>query len=252
MNYRLILSLLTIFLISGCSFLKNTNKYNDLCQTAIRDLINEDYEKVLNSLALDKQDSVQIVNAKTALKGFRKSIIDNFGEKFDLKFVGASKQFSTEDNVQDVTTVVIQLSNQTHYGYFDITMNDSVGKMKTIYLRDFKDEIPNTLIFWLLGIIPISILGLNIYTIRKIFKSDFSRKWILITICIVLNWPTLNIYLEHYSLEFAFQILFGVGFNLMGYDNYVWSFGIPLGALISLYAIRPPRTIKKETEIIEV
>ena len=249
---RLILTLLTILLLSGCSFLKNTKKYNDLCQNAIIDLINEDYDKVLNSLAIENADSTQISNAKTALRGFRKHIIDTFGERFDLKFITSSKHFSTEDDVQNVTTIVIQLSNQTHYGYFDITMNDSVGKMKNIYLRDFKDEIPNTLVFWLLSIIPLSVLGLNVYTIRKISKSDFSKKWILILICIALNWPTLNIYLERFSLEFAFQILFGVGFNLMGYDNYVWSFGIPLGALISLYAIRPPKTLKKETEIIEV
>lgn len=247
---RLILLLLPIILLSGCTLIRNTAKYNDLCQTVILDLINEDYERVLNSLAIENSDSIQISNAKTAISNFRNHIIENFGENFDLKFITSSKHFSTEENIENVTSIVIQISNQTHYGYFDITLDDSVQKIKKLYLRDFKDEIPNTTVFWLLGIFPITVLSLNIYTIRRILKSTFSRKWILIIICIILNFPTINLYLERQSVEFAFQVLFGIGFNLMGYDNYVWSFGIPFGALIALYAIRPMKTTIIKTDSI--
>jgi hypothetical protein len=245
---KLVSLLILIVLFSGCSTIKNSIKYNDVCQAAIHQILNEEYGKAIESFGTKDADSIQLSKAKATFIGFRDHIIKNFGKDVTLKFITSTKRFSTENNAENLTSLVIQIRNQTHYGYFDITMDDSVGKIKNIYLRNFKEEIPNTFPFWLLGILPLAVLILNVYTIIKIRRSNFSKKWLLILFCILLNWPTLNIYIDRISLEFSFQILLGIGFQLMGYDNYVWSVGIPIGALISLYAIRPMRASKEQLE----
>ena len=45
-----------------------------------------------------------------------------------------------------------------------------------------------------------------------------------------------------------FQILFGVGFSLMGYLGSVWTFGIPLGGIYWLWKLNQQKSLPITTK----
>jgi len=96
------------------------------------------------------------------------------------------------------------------------------------------------IIFWLFGILPLSILLFNIYAIREIKKSTLSKKWLKYLAILFFNVPTIT-YSAVEGLSYKlldFQFFFGISFSFMGFLGSVWTFGIPLGGIYWLWKLK--------------
>lgn len=238
-------------LISSCSFVGNIKNYTSVSKELINCVLTEDYDAAYEYFAYEKYENVQPEALKEQLRIFRQSITDAFGTEFKLSFVYASKKtHSTSETGPFPTKVQLQLKTDTHYGYFTILFDDEINKVINIDLDQTKDEIPSMFIFWLFGVLPISVVGFNIYTIRKLSKTKLKRKWLKIVGIIFLNVPALTYSVVNgFLFELMhFQIFLGMSFSALGYANTYWTFGIPLGSFIVHYKMK---TQQVETEEVD-
>lgn len=253
---KLLLTILTVSLLTSCDFIKNVFTYKDKTEEFIETLLTEDYEKCVGLFAMEhetaKKTDVDVL--KKGLADFKKRIVDNFGTKLDYSFMKAEKKFSTneEDNTPPNTTVVlIEFSNGKEFGVFKILFDDSSGKILNINTLDVKESIPSMTIFWLFGLLAISVPIFNIFVIRQIKRSQLNRKWLKYIAVLFLNVPAIT-YAAVSGLSFKllnFQILFGISFGYMGYLNSYWTFGIPLGGLYWFWKLKNKNVATKENDI---
>ena len=229
-----------IFLLSSCTFIGNVKNYNKTSKELINSIIDEDYEKAYTFFAYDKYGEIPIDTFKIQIKKFRTLVVDNFGTKFDLSFMHAEKTtFSSNGLGPYPTKVQIQLKNDTHFGYFTIIFDDEVNQVLNINIENSKDAIPSMILFWIFGLLPLLVLIFNIYTIRKVVKSDVKRKWLKILGIFILNVPSFTYSIVNGFMVdlLSFQILLGVSFGIMGYISTFWTFGLPIGSFIANYKI---------------
>jgi hypothetical protein len=236
------LILVFCILTTGCSFLSNVFDYKHLCEATIKKIIDERYDELVPVFGVDAGDTAKVRQLTNGIKDFRSVLVDNFGSDFSLWYMGSEKTlFSTTKDVPDITKVSIQIESETHYGVIRFTIDDKSGSIQWINLDNTRKPIPDTTLFWLFAILPLGILCFNVYTIQRAAKSRLKKKWIFIVICIILNIPSLECAMQYPVLNFnanlSLQMLFGVSFNLMGYDNYALGFGVPIGSIISHYYI---------------
>lgn len=245
-------------LLTGCSFYGNVLDYKELCNATIENIVKEDYDAILKALNVDPADSTKAEQTITAIKEFRRILVEHFGTDFDTWFVSANKKYSSKGDEPDITTVQIQVENEAYYSVITFTINDSNGSIQNVHLADEIRQIPSFTLFWLFGILPLTVLVFNIISIRKVLKSTLTRKWAFVLLCVLLNTPSIDWFFDWPQLSFtadlSFKMLFGVSFNFMGYDNYAMGFGLPIGAFITQLVIyRQERKTEKllQTNIVE-
>ena len=247
--------ILTVLLFTSCEFISNTFTYKDTTKEFIEAILEEDYEKSLTFMALENEGfkSISIDTLQLGLRNFHNVIVPNFGKELDFTLITAEKTFSTlegESTAPNTTLVQIEYSNDTEFGVFELIFDDNSNKILHIKTLDIKEKIPNMTLFWLFGILAVAIPIFNIWIIRKIKKSDLSKKWLKYIAVIFLNIPSIT-YNVVYGLSFSvlsFQILFGISFSYMGYLSSAWSFGIPLGGLYWLWKLNKKQKKEEITE----
>ena len=237
--------LVSLALFTSCDFIKNSLTYKDKTENFVEALMDKDYDECVSMMATDHETAKKTNrdSLKFGLDQFRAVIGSNFGDgNFEYSLMKAEKKRSTvaSDNTPPNTTLAhIEFSNGKNLGVFQVLFDDTSNKILNIHTLEIKAEKPNMLLFWLFGILPLTVLLFNIYVIRKIKKSNLKRKWIKYLAVIVLNVPAIS-YAAVDGLSYKllnFQILFGVGFSLMGYLGSVWTFGIPLGGIYWLWKL---------------
>jgi hypothetical protein len=239
-NIKLLLLISFVsFAFYGCNFIGNVSNYSKTSKELIDGIVKEDYDKV-QSLCVIKNDSicgVQIDTFKRRIPIFRKVLISNFGTQLSYTFITAEKTLGGSENS---TSVSIQFENKQVFGVAEIVFDDRVNKVLKFNIKNIKDPVPDMTIFWLFGLLAISIPLFNIYTIVKIKRTKMKKKWWGYIVVIIFNFPTI-IYAAIGGFSFYlynFQVLLGMGFSLEGYLNSIWSFGIPLGSLFMLWWLK--------------
>ena len=253
---QIVLTILIVFLLTGCDFIKNTFTYKDKTKEFVEYLLKEDYNKCVDLFAMEHEmaKNTDIEAMKKGLADFRAFVVKNFGTELNYSFMKSEKKFSTnaEDNTPPNTTVaLIEFSNDNEFGVFKVLFDDNSGKILNINTLDIKQPIPSMAIFWLFGLLAICIPIFNIYVIRQIKRSDLKKKWLKYIAVIFLNVPAIT-YAVVNGLSFnllSFQILLGVSFGYMGYLNSYWTFGIPLGGLYWFWKLRKQKNEVTEPEI---
>jgi hypothetical protein len=243
--------LIILPVLTGCSFYGSILDYKKLCNATIDNTINERYDTILKTLNVDPADTVKAGQTIAAIKNFRNSLIENFGTDYNTWFMSATKKFSTEGDEPDITTVEIQIDNGEFYSVLTFIIDDTSGYLQSVNLAEKKWLIPDLTMFWLFGIMPLVVLIFNIFSIRRVIKSDITPKWVFILLCILLNIPSLRCFIDYPQLrltaDLSFQMLFGISFNFMGYNNYAMSFGLPIGSFIIHFVLyRQKQQIKKQ------
>ncbi|MDF1696259.1 MAG: hypothetical protein P1U56_10520 [Saprospiraceae bacterium] len=247
-----ILLTLGILCLESCQFLQNTKEYNKTAQSFLTHIVNEEYDESMALFATEHElfAETNLDTLKGNLSDIRQIIVNNFGDKPTLSFIGASKTFSTESDpnqIPESTDLTLQMASEKEFTNVQFVMDDTSGKIITCQLGQKKFDIPNMFLFWLVGLIALSIPIFNVYVINLIRKSNLKRKWLKYIAVFLLNVPTFT-YTAMSFLEFkptAFQILLGFGFSLMGYLSSYWSIGIPLGGLYWFWKLK----IKKNNPI---
>ena len=243
--------LVSFALFTSCDFIKNTFTYKDKTENFVEALMDKNYDECVSMMATDHETAKKTNrdSLKFGLDQFRAVIGSNFGDgNFEYSLMKAEKKRSTvaSDNTPPNTTLAhIEFSNGKNLGVFQVLFDDTSNKILNIHTLEIKAEKPNMLLFWLFGILPLTVLLFNIYVIRKIKKSNLKRKWIKYLAVIVLNVPAIS-YAAVDGLSYKllnFQILFGVGFSLMGYLGSVWTFGIPLGGIYWLWKLHQQKNL---------
>jgi hypothetical protein len=253
---KILLTILAVWLFTGCDFIKNAFTYKDRTKEFVEILLTEDYEKCVGQFAMEhemaKNTDVDVL--KKGLADFRKRIVDNFGTELDYSLMKAEKKFSTEEenNTPPNTTVaLIQFSNDKEFGVFKVLFDDNSGKILNINVLDVKEPIPSMTIFWLFGLVAFCVPAFNIFVIRQIKRSDLTKKWLKYIAVIFLNVPAIT-YAAIGGLSYkllSFQILLGISFGYMGFLNSYWTFGIPLGGLYWFWRLKNKKVTSPETEI---
>jgi hypothetical protein len=253
---QIVLAILTVSLLTGCNFIKNTFTYKDKTKEFVETLIKEDYKKCVDLMAMDHEmaTNTNIDTMKMGLANFRQLIVNNWGTELEYSFMKSEKKFSTieaENTPPNTTLVLVEFNNQKDFGVLQVLFEDKSKKILNIKTLDVKEAIPTMTYFWLFGLLAICIPIFNIYVIRQIKKSDLKKKWLKYIAVIFLNVPALT-YAAVNGFSFSllsFQILLGVSFGYMGFLNSYWTFGIPLGGLYWFWKLRQSKNEKIETEL---
>ncbi len=252
---QIVLTILTVSLLTGCDFIKNTFTYKDKTKEFVETLLKEDYNKCVNLFALE-HETAKNTNIDTMIMGlanFRQLIVNNWGTELEYSFMKSEKLFSTvetENTPPNTTLVFVEFNNQKDFGVLEVLFDDTSKKIMSIKTLDVKAPIPTMTLFWLFGLLAICIPVFNIYVIRQIKRSDLNRKWVKYIAVTFLNTPAIT-YTAVNGLSFKllnFQILLGVSFGYMGYLSSYWTFGIPLGGLYWFWKLRNQKIEVTETE----
>lgn len=252
---QIVLIILTVSLLTGCDFISNTFKYNDITKEFTEALLKEDYNKCVNLMAMNHEmaKNTNIDTMKLGLANFRKVIVNNWGTALEYSFMKSEKKFSTTeaDNTPPNTTLVFtEFNNKKDFGVLEVLFDDESQKILNIRTLEVKAPIPTMTLFWLFGLIAICIPIFNIYVIRQIKRSNLKKKWLKYIAVIFLNTPAIT-YAAVHGLSFKLinlQILLGISFGYMGYLNSYWTFGIPLGGLYWFWKLRQQKNEVPETE----
>lgn len=258
MNKILVMAVM-VLLLSGCNLVINTLEYKSTAKEFAETLINEDYDKSIDYMALEKvtDKTISTDKMKLGLSKFRELVVSHFGTELEYSFVKSEKKYSTiegESTPPNSTLVFIELSNDEEIGILKYLFDDTSGKIVSIHLQDTKYPKPKMLIFWLFGLLAIGVLVLNIMAIRKIKKSSLSKKWRKYLAVIFLNAPSIS-YAAVSGVSISllnFQFLLGISFSYMGYIGAVWTIGIPLGGLywlIKLHKIKNEESEQAEEQV---
>ena len=245
-NLRLSILISTIFLLSSCQFIKDSFTFKDKTKEFVETLMQKDYNKCISQMALESDigKNTNIDTLKFGLGQFRTSIEQNFGsDKFDYSFMKSEKKRSTiesQNTPPNTTVAMIEFSNKNELGVFQVLFDDKSKKILNIKTLDVKSPKPSMVLFWLFGLIPLTVLIFNLYIISKIKKSTLTKKWLKYLTVLFFNVPAIS-YAAVGGLSFKllnFQILFGISFSFMGYFGSIWTFGIPLGGLYWLWKLK--------------
>lgn len=242
---RISILLLTISLFVGCDFVKDSFTFKDKTKEFVETLMKKDYDKCVSQMALESEigKNTNIDTLKLGLEQFRSLVEKNFGQNFEYSLMKSEKKRSTvegENTPLNTTLALIEFTNEKEFGVFQVLFDDNSKKIININTLDIKEPIPNMVIFWLFGILPLSILLFNIYAIREIKKSTLSKKWLKYLAILFFNVPAISYSaVEGLSFKFLnFQFLFGISFSFMGFLGLVWTFGIPLGGIYWLWKLK--------------
>lgn len=229
---------ISISIFVSCDFIKDSFTFKDKTKDFVEALMDKDYGKCISQMALENENGkkVNIDTLKLGLEQFRNVIERDFGHDFEYSLMKSEKKRSTvkiENTPPNSTLAYIQFSNKKDFGVFEVLFDDNSKKIRFINKLNYKKPIPNMMLFWLLTILPLTVLVFNIYVIRKIKKSTLPKKWMKYIAILFFNVPTiLYTAAEGFSFNLIdFQFLFGVSFNYMGFAGSVWSFGLPLGGI---------------------
>ena len=250
------MTILTVSLLTGCDFIKDTFTYKDKTKEFVETLIKEDYNKCVDLMAIEHEmaNVTNIDTMKMGLANFRQLIVNNWGTELEYSFMKSEKKFSTveaENTPPNTTRVLVEFNNQKDFGVFQVLYDDKSKKILNIETLNVKAPIPTMTYFWLFGLLAICIPIFNIYVIRQIKKSELKRKWLKYIAVIFLNIPALT-YAAVNGFSFnllSFQILFGLSFGYMGFLNSYWTFGIPLGGLYWFWKLMQIKNKQVETEL---
>ena len=253
---RIAVTILTVFLLTSCDFIKNAITYKEKTQGLVETLLKEDYDKVFDHFAMDHEmaKGTDKEAMKSGLATFRESIVKDFGTILDYKFMSAEKKWSTGQNKStppNTTVALIQYSNNKDFGVFKVLFDDTSGKILTINTLDVKQPIPSMTLFWLVGLIAIAIPAFNIYAIRLVKRSNQKKKWLKYLAILIFNVPAIT-YAATGGFSFKllnFQIMLGISFSYMGYLSSAWTVGLPLGGLYWVSKLRRDKNRLTEPKI---
>jgi len=238
---------LTVSQLSACDFINNTLKYKASSKEFVYTLLKEDYNASIAFMAAGPETG-SIDSLKKGLSDIREVIVKNFGTELEYTLMGSEKKISTikEENTPPNTTVVtLQISNKKEYGVLRFVFDDTSKKILQVNVLNYREPVPGSTFFWLFGVFAITIPAFNIYIIRRIKRSNLTKKWLKYIAVMVINVPSFTCHTNGaitFSLV-SFQLMFGFSFSYMGYLNSFFSFGLPLGGLYCLYLL-----MKKEDE----
>ncbi len=244
-KFKITFFILVLSLLTSCEFINDSFTFKDKTKTFVESMMNKDYDKCVSQMALESEmgKNTNIDTLKLGLDQFRDLVERNFGNKFDYSLMKSEKKRSTiasENTPPNTTLALVEFSNDKDFGVFQVLFDDKSKKIININTLDVKKPKPNMLIFWLFGLIPLTVLLLNIFVIRQIKKSNLTKKWLKYIAVLFFNVPAIS-YAAVEGLSFKllnFQILFGISFSAMGYLGSIWKFGIPLGGLYWLWKLK--------------
>lgn len=240
--------LFSFFILSliSCDFINDSMTYKDKTKNFVDALMSKNYDNCIHMMAMDHESAknTNIDSLKLGLEQFRAVIGSDFGDNnFEYSLMKSEKRRSTiksENTPPNTTLALVEFSNEKDLGVFQVLFDDKSKKILNINTLEIKKPKPNMTLFWLFGIFPLAVLAFNIYVITQIKKSNLTKKWLKYIAVIVLNVPAIS-YAAVDGISFKllnFQILFGIGFSMMGYLGSVWTFGIPLGGIYWLYKLK--------------
>lgn len=239
------LLLFLLLLLSGCSFLSDSLTYKDKTKAFVEALLQRDYKSCMAQMALESEQGqdVDVASLESGLEQFRTLIERNFGNNLHYRFVESEKKRSTvagQGTPPNTTLAYIEFYNKDELGMFQVLFDDHSKKIINIQTLEVKAPVPDMGLFWLMGLLPLTVLTLNIYVLRGLKKSRLQRKWLKYLAVILLNVPTIS-YAAVGGFSFKllyFQFLLGISFTLQGQLGSAWAFSIPLGGLYWLWRLR--------------
>ncbi|HEU4791653.1 MAG TPA: hypothetical protein VFS71_18340 [Flavobacterium sp.] len=244
---RISILLLTISLFASCNFIKDSFTFKDKTKEFVETLMKKDYDKCVSQMALESEmgKNTNLDTLKLGLEQFRNIVEHNFGHNFEYSLMKSEKKRSTiesENTPPNTTLAFIEFSNEKEFGVFQVLFDDNSKKIININTLNVKAPIPNMLIFWLFGILPLAVLLFNIYAIREIKKSTLSKKWLKYIAIIFFNVPAITYSaVEGVSFKILSFKFFGISFGFMGFLGSVWTFGIPIGGIYWLWKLKQHR-----------
>lgn len=82
---QIVLTILTVSLLTGCDFIKNTFTYKDKTKDFVETLLKEDYDKAIDHFAMEHEmaKNTDKEAMKKGLTDFRELVVNNFGTELN-------------------------------------------------------------------------------------------------------------------------------------------------------------------------
>jgi len=233
--------ILTIIFFAGtffgsCQFVGKVSKYRSQSIQFMENLMAKQYDKCVAQMVLE-QDGNIVLDKDTAmlqLDNLQTILVNSFTRQVAYTFIRAESPVAYTTSGKkggDKTYVYIQMDNKRQFGVLQFVFEDSSGKLLSIKPIGRIYAIPDLSNFWLLGLIPLLVLLFNIYVIVLIKRSSVIKKWQKYLLVVLGNFPVFS-YSVMAGIGFKlFALLFlGVAVSTMGYMDYTWQIGLPIGA----------------------
>jgi hypothetical protein len=146
---------------------------------------------------------------------------------------------------------LVQLVNDTSYGHLKIKFTNNSDKVEKVELL-FQKPMPDKSNFYLFSCFLLLVILFNIYTIRRVFKSNLYGKWKWVLLVVFLNYPALifSVMRGPYISWTSFLSMFG-SMTLFDIENIKVMMALPLGAILVLIKFELIKRIDLENQIIE-
>jgi hypothetical protein len=237
-------SFVLLMILCGCNFIKRSFQYSDTSKQFIDAILNQDYDKSFNLMAMDREEMREMNRdtLKMKLAATHDMLVKHYGNKLNYTFKKTEKFASTkrEDNLPPNTTLLfLEFDNGKDLGMLKFLFDDTSGKVINLRLFDIA-PVPNMLYFWLFSALLLLVFAFNVYVIIQIKRSTVIKKWKKYLPVILFNVPTLgyNAMGGFFFKLIYFQLMLGISFAHMGYSGSSASFGIPIGAIYVLWKLR--------------
>lgn len=252
--YKIIIPIILLLNCQACSMLDRSKTIVDCTRRLSEAAIAERYDECMGMMYLDTASDSAKAMIRMQLPQFRKTLVENFGTKLSFHLVGTEKVWSADpgkSTAPGTTRASVEFRSDSNIGMFLLSFDDRSGKILRIDFASVKEPIPNMTVFWLFGILPLSVLLFNIWVLLQIRRSSLSKKWLRYLGIILLNVPTFTYTaVGGLSIKYFHALIFGCGFGVGAILSSYWSFCLPLGAFYQLWRLRRKQDLDAHDQII--
>lgn len=242
---HLILSaLFAILVFNSCDFAGNLLKYRSRSKVFMQYLLDRKYGECINEMALEHSafKEVNTDTLKLQLDELRTVLVRGFTNRLSYSMVKAEKKYSSrqgESTPPNATVVLLQFDNQREFGMMQFVFDDISGKILGVHILNIKRPIPILTNYWLFALLPLAVLVFNIWVIVMVRRSDIIKKWQKYLLIVFGNAPVIA-YNAVTGLAFkpVMLLLMGISGSAMGYTDFSWQVGVPVGGLYVLWKLR--------------
>jgi hypothetical protein len=241
-----------IFMFSGCTFIENYFTKKEKTIEFMDALMSNHFKKCVSMMPLEMHPAINKDTMEIETSRFKAKLDSIFGSEWKINFlsVGTYKD-NTIEPPESYQFCLVQLSSDTCFGQIKLSFANNTNMIDNIEFL-FKKPIPDKSNFYVFSTLALLVFTFNLFTIRKVVKSQLSGKWKWILAIIFLNYPALvfSVMKGPYISWTSFITMFGK-ITITDIENMQIMMALPIGAILVLYKLELIKRKDIENEIID-
>ena len=243
---------IVICMFSGCTFIDNYFTKKEKTIEFMDALMSNHFNKCVSMMSLEMHPEINKDTMEIETSMFKAKLDSIFGREWKIDFLSVGNyKDNTLEPPESYQFCLVQLSSDTCFGHLKISFANNTNLIDNIEFL-FKKPLPDKSNFYVFSTLALLVLAFNLFTIRKVVKSQLSGKWKWILAIIFLNYPALvfSVMKGPYISWTSFLTMFGK-ITLTDIENMQIMMALPIGAILVLYKLELIKRKDVEDEIID-